>query len=217
VNDESQRPLAQFAKLGELVATVLHELRDPLGVIESSLYIIRQNPDDRPRRDKHLQRIDEQVRRAQLVISGLLGLMHDHPLECEPVVLGSLVVEASSTMELRVPLRVELESAPEVRGVRTLLVQALHNLVDNAQRAASSCVSVRAERRADLVALIVEDDGPGVPAAIVDRLFQPLSTGRADGTGLGLALARRIAERHGGALHYERSARTRFVLELPAT
>jgi len=214
VSDERQR--ARLAQLGELVGERLHELRNPLGVIESSLYLIRQRPDDAERRDKHLERIDEQVRRAQLVITGQLGLLHEHPLDLEPVALGALVAEAASTIAMRVPLRVDLDGAPDARGARSLLAQALHNLIDNAQQAAASWVSVRAERAGDRVAIFVEDDGPGVPDAILDRLFQPLTTGRPDGTGLGLALSRRIADRHGGSLRYERAVGARFILELPA-
>jgi two-component system sensor histidine kinase HydH len=200
--------------MGELVGSVLHELRNPLGVIESSLYLIRQKPDDAPRRDKHLERIGEQVKRAQLVITGLMSLLHDHPLDLQPVDVASIVADVRKTLTLRVPLRLELDAAPPVRGEASLLRQVMHNLLDNAQREARSWVSVAARLDGDRVAITIEDDGPGVPEVMLPSLFQPLATGRPDGTGLGLALCKRIAERHGGSLRHDGGSR--FVLTLPA-
>ncbi len=103
-----------------------------------------------------------------------------------------------------------------------LVRRALDNLIGNALRHTpqGGTVTLRAAREADTVVLAVEDTGPGVDPALHDTLFEPFVTGRPDGTGLGLALARELVEAHGGRLRLDRpgddEAGARFVIELPA-
>ena len=101
------------------------------------------------------------------------------------------------------------------------LARAIDNLLDNAVRHAPSpggTVRLWAEGDASRGVLLigVADDGVGVPEAVRGRLFEPFGTGRADGTGLGLALAREVAIAHGGELRHEAGAPgARFILEMP--
>lgn len=102
-----------------------------------------------------------------------------------------------------------------VRGQRSLLASALVNLLDNAL-AFSPRVRVEATRRSDGVVLAVHDDGPGIDTGIAERVFEPFFTTRADGTGLGLAMARTVARAHGGELTLVPSERgARFEMRLP--
>lgn len=102
-----------------------------------------------------------------------------------------------------------------VRGQPSLLTSALVNLVDNAL-AFSAHVRVQATRDDDAVVLAVHDDGPGIDPAHAERIFEPFFTTRADGTGLGLAMARTVARAHGGDLVLAPSERgARFELRLP--
>jgi two-component system nitrogen regulation sensor histidine kinase GlnL len=117
-------------------------------------------------------------------------------------------------------------SVPDVLGDPDRLQQILLNLARNAQEAGAKTLTLRTRvehglRWGDRVlrmALRVDviDDGPGVPASLRDTLFQPLVSGRADGSGLGLALSREIAREHGGELRYvSRPGETVFSLYLP--
>jgi signal transduction histidine kinase len=109
----------------------------------------------------------------------------------------------------------------EVVGDATQLRQALVNLVLNAVQAASprGHVQVAARREGATVVIDVEDDGAGVPEAVRGRLFEPLITTKDHGNGLGLALVKRVAERHGGSVAHEPrpggGARFSFRLPLP--
>jgi signal transduction histidine kinase len=113
-----------------------------------------------------------------------------------------------------------LAGLPAVQGDPVQLRQVLVNLVENAVYAASpiGTVAVRGRRADGFVLLDVEDTGPGVDPSTRRRLFEPLITTKEKGIGLGLALVKRIAERHGGAVEYadRPGGGARFTVRLPA-
>jgi signal transduction histidine kinase len=112
-----------------------------------------------------------------------------------------------------------VEGLPPIDGDAGQLRQVAANLLENAVQAASPKGEVRilATVKGARVELGFEDSGPGVDESIRRRLFEPLVTTKAKGIGLGLALVRRIVERHGGTIGYERalSGGARFVVQLP--
>jgi len=128
------------------------------------------------------------------------------------------VVEAAALqLHLSIGL-LPLAQLPEVRGDPSQLRQIFVNLLQNAQQAAGpeGTVTLDAEVDPAQVAVGVSDSGPGVDASVRARLFEPLVTTRQKGIGLGLALVKRIAERHGGSVAYEPLGKgARFVVRLP--
>ncbi len=212
----------RLATFGQVVGSIGHELRNPLGVIESSLFLIRGRTGDDDRVKKHLDRIGDQVRLSNQIISGLLDMVRDRPLPRETFPFAALIEKAAEAVAR--PPGVSLSIvAPEgltAHGDPVQLGQAVVNLILNAVQAVGPAGSVRVLARADGggVAVDVEDDGPGVAEAVRGRLFEPLITTKEHGNGLGLALVKRVAERHGGTVHHEPRAGggTRFTLRLPA-
>ena len=208
----------RLSTFGQLVGSIGHELRNPLGVMESSLYILRGRMaagDERAK--KHIDRLAEQLGIANTIITDLLDMIRDKPLSTQKVRLRD-VVEAAA-LQLRLPLGVEpLSQLPDVNGDPSQLRQVFVNLLQNAQQAAgpAGTVTVDAESNALDVMVGVSDSGPGVDASVRARLFEPLVTTRQKGIGLGLALVKRIVERHGGRVGYEpREQGARFVVRLP--
>ena len=115
----------------------------------------------------------------------------------------------------------EYEAADlHVRAHPGLAARLLHALYENAIHASAPGrprIATHADRVGDRIVIEVADDGPGVPAQIADALFEPLVTARQGGTGLGLALARRITDAHGGSIALLRSSKgATFRIELPA-
>jgi signal transduction histidine kinase len=113
-----------------------------------------------------------------------------------------------------------IEALPDIHGDPGQLRQVFVNLIENAVFAASpaGAVTVRGRTADGAVELDVEDSGPGVDAATRSRLFEPLITTKDHGVGLGLALVKRIAERHGGSVGYSDrpGGGARFTVRLPA-
>ena len=208
----------RLATFGQLVGSIGHELRNPLGVMESSLYILRGRIDEGDdRAKKHVDRIGEQLGIANTIISDLLDMIRDKPLLAENVQLRE-VVEAAA-LQLHLPIGLEsFAQLPEVRGDPSQLRQVFVNLLQNGQEAGGpgGTVTLDAAVNSAQVEVGVSDDGPGVDPSVRARLFEPLVTTRQKGIGLGLALVKRIVERHGGSVAYEPRAKgARFVVRLP--
>jgi signal transduction histidine kinase len=212
----------RLSTFGQLVGSIGHELRNPLGVIETSLFILKGRlPSGDERTAKHLDRIGEQVAIANRIVTDLLDMIRDKPLKREPVRLSEVWHSAITTVFLPAQVSVReqgLSLLPEVQGDPNQLRQVFINLVENAVQAMGEAgwVELKATAQPDAVELAIEDSGPGVGEAIRQRLFEPLMTTKARGIGLGLPLVKRILERHGGSITYAPlSAGARFLLRLP--
>ncbi|MBJ6762528.1 GHKL domain-containing protein [Myxococcaceae bacterium JPH2] len=216
---------ARLASVGEVVAAIGHELRNPLAVLGTSVTVLEARPE--LTRDERVRRIlsgmGEQVRLAGRIVSGLLGLVRDAPIERHEVSLTEVWAESREAVPRPEGVRLHaegLDGLASVAGDALLLRQVFVNLLENAVAAVgtSGTVTLTASNDGAMVELALEDSGPGVDAALRHRLFEPLVTNKARGTGLGLALVRRLVERHGGQVRYapRAGAGARFVLRLPA-
>ncbi len=203
--EERQARSERLSTFGQLVGSIGHELRNPLGVIETSLYLLKGRPTDE-RTSKHLERIGHQVMLANDIITQLLSLIRDQPVTQVQVDLAQVVSDALSSLPDHHFTYVK--PAPlYVAGDPTQLRQVVINLAQNAAYFAGheGRVDVSLEKTETEVFLIVDDDGPGIDPSIRNRMFEPLVTNRPGGIGLGLAFVRRVVERHGGTVSTSRS------------
>lgn len=200
-----------LAELGELAAGVAHELRNGLAALSGRLDLL-----DRQREWRHLAPARDEVRVLERVVADFLAFARPGTARREDLDLGELAATLASE-------RVVVTSSPGalvVRGDRVLLERAIGNLIENALQAHppdSGPVEVLVASGDGFVTLEVVDRGPGINPAIRARLFRPFATGRPDGVGLGLAIARRIVDLHGGQLELldRTGGGTRAVLRLP--
>jgi signal transduction histidine kinase len=212
----------RLATFGQLIGSIGHELRNPLGVIESSLYILDQRVGGDERAHRHVERIGEQLKIANNIISALLDMIRDRPLSRAPLSLAATIEAVLSTLNQPrdVTLVVDgVDALPAIDGDAGQIRQVLTNLIENALHAVGSAGQVRISgaRSDGGVEVAIEDSGPGVDPDTRRRLFEPLITTKQKGIGLGLALVKRIVERHGGTVAYEPGPGTgaRFVVRLP--
>jgi signal transduction histidine kinase len=208
---------------GELSAGVAHELRNPLSVIETSTFLLAERVREDPPSARQVRRIADQAALAAAVVADLLDTVHERPARVSPLELSPLVERTLA--EVPHPPEVRLTLTPPEPAVRALaeprrVRQVLYNLLTNAVRAAGpvGMVSCTLERVEGIVCLHVDDTGPGLAPALEATLFSPLVSNAVGGTGLGLALSRRLARALGGTLTggNREGAGARFTLGLRA-
>jgi signal transduction histidine kinase len=172
-----------------------------------------------------LSQIIEEVGRCKEILKNLLDLGRIEEMDVEPLDLRVPVERALRSLEAQARIKgALLESAPMPRALRargdlSLLQEALAALLQNAVEAVDENGRIRVEVRtvAGRHRVAVSDDGAGVPAERLERVFQPFFTTKPQGSGLGLSAALRIAEKHGGTIELEsdgadRGSRFTFIL-----
>ncbi len=224
------RGAERLATIGHFAASIGHELRNPLAVMESSLYLLRQHLGTeaaaRPDVAKHLDRISGEIVRANKTIHDLLDLARNQPPRRKPTRLRALVASAEAASLLPAGVRVTSAGIPPELTIDVdadQFRQVLVNLFTNSTQAMAGrgTIEIAADHGAQLgspgaTRIRVRDDGPGIGPEARHRLFEALFTTKAKGTGLGLALCRRILEAHGGSIELEPSdIGASFLLTVP--
>lgn len=213
----------RLAAVGQMAAMVAHEVRNPLGILRGQIELAheRLGPTAPPREHERFAEMLAEVDRLNRLTEEFLDLSRDVALDPGELELGALAQAVASEARIVAPgAEIAATGAATVHADAGKLRQAILNLVLNATQIGGRGVKVAIEidRDGDRARISVIDDGPGVPAEIAARLFEPFVTTRAGGTGLGLATTRRIAERHGGTLALESVPGTRgarFSIYLP--
>jgi PAS domain S-box-containing protein len=205
----------RLATLGQLTATVSHELRNPLGSMRSSIYVVAHKVESQ---DKQLQaaieRINRNITRCDQIIDELLDYTRIRDLELNPTNIDNWL--AGIIDEQHVPHGVKVERFLKAPGVLVpvdtdRLRRAFINLFENACQAATempgrdapardATVSVTTSVRQDIFEIAVSDNGYGILPENRDKIFEPLFSTKNFGVGLGLPTVKQIMEQHGGGI-----------------
>lgn len=206
---ETERMVA----LGSLLAGVAHEVNNPLAGLKNCVSRVERNDLSAAKKDEYLHLMREGLARIEDVVKRLLDFARPAPLTLTRVSTRALAQQSTELVapllhERRVALRlIEPEHDGFVRVDSHQIGQALVNLLLNAAYVSSAGgeVRVRLCQRDGLLGMAVEDDGPGIPAEIRDRVLDPFFSTKppGEGTGLGLAVTRTIVDAHGGELSFE--------------
>ncbi len=220
----AQRELVKkekMAVLGQITATVSHELRNPLSVIRSSNFFLQRRVkccDDKT--EKHFTRIDDQVSLCDAIVADLLEYTEGrHVVKFHQDFAGWLaqvVQTQGSQKELDVNLRIAPD-LPKISYDREKMERVIVSLLNNAAQAVRAraeesqrrgCayrpgVDVEVFLEDDGLVVVIQDNGPGMDQTTLGHAFEPLFTTRARGTGMGLAIVKKIVEEHGGAIALE--------------
>lgn len=230
----------KLAVLGQLTATVSHELRNPLGVIQTSAFFLQKKLTDLDEKGlKHLNRIDEQVRICDRLVEELLEYTRGRHCEMIETKVNSWILETLGQIPLPEQVIVTQDLAPDLPRVlmdQQKMWRVLINLMNNAILAVTERgrlagggeqagqhqpqIMITTRNHDDHhILIIIEDNGVGMDEATLRQAFEPLFTTRARGTGLGLAIVRKIVEEHGGAVSLESrpNAGTKVEIRLRAS
>ncbi|MCX5793797.1 MAG: ATP-binding protein [Elusimicrobia bacterium] len=206
----------RLAAIGQMASVVGHEIRNPLAVINNSIYFIKTKLNAaaaasptavpmEPKVIKHISIIESEIRQANGIIDEILGFARTRELNPKIVHLNSYLEDL--TMSYPVPPHIELIQtfAPENPAVNMdvdEMTQALRNLIKNGIEVMPERgkVFVRSEMAGDMVRIDVEDTGAGMPKETLEKIFAPFFTTKARGTGLGLAVVKKVTDRHKGRI-----------------
>lgn len=220
----------RLAALGELAAVMAHEVRNPLGVIFNSLTSLRKRTTSDSETALLLGIVGEEADRLNRIVGDLLDFARPYeaeraPIELEPII-ASAVEAASSATNAQVKVVTEFaQELPRFVVDGHLVRQAVVNLVVNAIQAmpkgGTVTVRVSAEKKngSSLARIEVADEGVGISPATEKHIFQPFFTTKATGTGLGLAVVKRIVDAHHGEISVRSGAGvgTTFTVTLPSS
>lgn len=230
----------RLAAIGELSASVAHELRNPLSVIHAATYYIKHNlhqadTDEKVR--KNLERIEKKIAASDKIIHDLLDFARARPPGLRPADVNKVVRAAMAGVSLPENVVVVTRLAdglPSLALDAHQLERAFLNLLTNAAQAMDvpprfdeapasvpkeDRLTVRTWEEEGAVLVSIGDTGVGILSEDLERIFEPLFTTRRRGTGLGLAICRRIVEAHGGSIAVESQVGegSTFTVRLPVS
>jgi PAS domain S-box-containing protein len=239
--EERERLRDRLASLGEMAAGIAHELKNPLAGIEVMAGLLRRQVPDSKDAQSLLADILSEAKLANAIVVEMLEFVRPVRLQVERTDLRDVVQQSVTMAESKVPrrdvvVRVNLQPGlPMIESDHHQLSQVFTNLVANAFEAldGKGHITISATTSAieadpafagihpptPAVLIEVADDGPGVPAELTDRIFNPFFTTKVTGTGLGLAIVRKIVDAHDGRIDVSSTPETgtKFRVTLPVS
>ena len=229
-----ERLLEQQLASRELIRNLAHEIKNPLGGIRGAAQLLEHELNN-PALHEYTQVIVKETDRLQDLLKRLLS--PHRPMQPAPVNIHEILERVRSLLTAEFPQTLSVvrdydTSLPDLIGDREQLIQAVLNIARNAAQAMASSpehggqitLRTRAVRQVTLlkhrwrlaIEVQVIDNGPGIPRAILERMFYPLVSGREGGTGLGLTIAQSFIQQHQGTIECEsKPGQTQFIIRLP--
>ncbi|MBN1887382.1 MAG: GAF domain-containing protein [Thermoflexales bacterium] len=217
----------RMAAVGRLVASLAHEINNPLQALRSGFHLLL-NPQASPqKRQRYLEIANREVERLITIVERVLGFYRpasDQPamVDINALLEDVLLLAGKQLEHSQVAVQSHLESLPRVEGLADQFKQVFLNIVLNAQQAMpeGGMLTVKSEwaPEAREVRIAFADTGVGISPTQMAHLFEPFFTTRVDGTGLGLTVSYSLVERHGGRIEVESEpgAGSTFTVVLPA-
>lgn len=195
-----------LASLGTMSAVLAHEIRNPLASLKGHAQLLSESLPEGDESHAKVERIVADAVRLEELTSNLLEFVRSGDLHCKQVDVADLVRNAIDAVD-RERFELLVRDGSTTASVDPARVsQTLINLLANAEQASTERAEVTIHPRRDQIEIIVSDRGPGIEIGQEEQIFEPFHTTRVRGTGLGLAVAKRIVEAHRGSIRAENRA-----------
>lgn len=200
----------RLAAVGQMASVVGHEIRNPLAVINNSVYFIKTKLGnagvDDPKISKHIGIIETEIQQANGIINEILGFTRTRELMLKPNRVNAELEDVLGTYPFPPHITVRKQFAPQDPWVHTDLDemrQALRNVIGNAVEVMPNQGTLQVRTSVEngkTVRIDIADSGPGIPKDVIENIFAPFFTTKARGTGLGLAVVKKVVDRHKGRI-----------------
>lgn len=222
--EELEKRIHQSEKLaivGEMAAGAAHEIRNPLAVVQGFLSLMNQSLDDNEKSQYHLPLLMKELERINSIIEEMLLLSKPGtPIKkdtCLKDVLEEilpLISDSSDNVKININMDRTMISIDQKQ-----IKQVFHNLIRNSIEAVGCKgeIHIYSQIKNGYFQIYIKDNGPGIPVDIREKIFEPFTSSKEDGTGLGLMIVKRIVENHNGGItiHETTGQGTTFLIELP--
>jgi len=218
----------KLAAIGRLSSTLAHEIRNPLASMSGAAHILKMGTLDWRKTDRMTDLISHQARRVSEIIEGYLELSRNNPVAYStPVSLESVAREAVEVAQQGygsgVSIQCDIQGDFIVFGSQPRLLQLFSNVMRNSTEVlegkenGSIILSLRKSEMEGMAEITIEDNGPGIPDEILVQIFDPFFTTKKEGTGLGLFVAKKVAEDHRGRMDIRSTPGrgTRVIINIP--
>jgi two-component system sensor histidine kinase FlrB len=210
--------------MGELAAEVAHEIRNPLGSIELMTSLLRDNVSEKPANIELIDRIRNSVNNMNHIVTNILLYTRDLIVKrtkfgAEQLIDDSISLIWDSIVKQNIVIEKKLE-AIEISADFELLKQALANIIKNSCQSLgkNGKIEIQAKMENNFFEISIRDYGKGISQNLIDKIFKPFFTTKNTGTGLGLAMVRRVIEAHNGQIKYiSNQETTDCLIKLPQT
>jgi two-component system sensor histidine kinase HydH len=216
----------RLSALGEMAAGISHEIRNPLGIIRSSAELLKKKLNSLDPSNTIPEIIVEESTRLNNIITDFINYARPRTpnlsaCRVEEVVEKNLTFLASQIKNQGYTIHTQFQNhLPEIMADSSMLYQSFLNILINAMQAMpeGGTISIEIGASDSVVHLFFDDQGPGIPDHVMDKIWDPFFTTKEKGTGLGLGIVKNIIESHGGSIQIMNlmPQGTRVVVELPA-
>lgn len=215
----------QLATLGQVSASISHELKNPLGSIRNAAYILKKkcpaNTDEMF--NNYIDIIDKEVMKASDIINNILSLAKNSKIHKSNVLLIDIINDASDNILTDEKFKINYSedySTITIPCDRSKIAQVFVNLFQNSIQAIENNIQITISYKLEneMHTIFLQDNGPGIDSNIQQKIFEPLISNKSTGTGLGLTICRQIIEKHGGKITICENEKKGacFKIELPS-
>jgi signal transduction histidine kinase len=209
----------RLGAIGQLSASMAHDLKNPLATIKTSATIIqKQTINTDPEIEKAMQRMNRAIFRMSHQIDDVLNFVRTTPLNLSEKKISDIINESIDSLEIPNNIKLKTHDSDftilcDAKKLETVFTNIILNAIQAIGNAEGS-VDIKSKINKDDIEIKVSDSGPNIPPEILDRLFEPLFTTKEKGTGLGLSSCKNIIEQHGGTISAHNNPTT-FTIILP--
>jgi signal transduction histidine kinase len=208
----------RLAAIGELAASMAHDLKNPLGTIKSSAEILQKHSHQDDELNQVVNRMYRAIDRISHQINDVLNYVRITPLEVQSIKIYDLLKYAISALEIPKNISFSItDSDVEIKcDIRKLEIVFINIFLNAIQAIGENQgkIECKIEQKNSSVVIEIKNSGPGIPDDVFSRIFEPLITSKQKGTGLGLSTCKNIIEQHGGKISAQNDP-TRFTIFLP--